>query len=378
MSPACSSNGFQPSARRSEYDLARIVSISLVVLIHVVAPYVAPEAQRLGHPGLINLLSRELRFAVPMFVMLTGALLWSRPFGGALSWRGFFTRRFKVVLAPYVVWSALYVSVGLRLGIKQIPSFNQVVRDIVLGTTWYHLYFVPVIIGVYLFTPVARVLARRGMHWLLLAATACGMVVPIEIRHLDLKPPLVGALIALVATFLPYAAAGAWYASADGVSLRLVRQGWPALLLGGLLLRGWYTLSADVSSYPYLDSALTIAMNVLPSLGLLGLALFVLGWRPLLGPAAAPWAACVFGVYLSHPLVLLAIDRIMKVLDRGQAPFILWVAVVWPAVTLGGFVVVRSFSRYPRLWWLHGVAIGSRVRRHDSRDGEAASESSVR
>lgn len=355
MTTAASSSPSPRPARVPEYDLARVVSIALVILIHVIAPFVGPEAQALGRTGPVGLLSRELRFAVPMFVMLTGALVWSRPFGGAPGWRAFFSRRLTVVLVPYLVWSAVFEAAGARLGIRPIGTPATLIRDLALGTAWYHLYFVPVIVGIYLCTPVAYALFRRSVPVLLLAATALGIAVPTLIGRLDLHPAAPFKLVSLVAVFLPYAAFGAWYAASRASGSRLIARSWPLLLLAGFGLRAWYTLLPTPLSSAYLDSALSFAMNVLPSLGMLGFAVFAIARVPRLGPAATTWAVCVFGVYLAHPLVLLAIERAMKYAVVSRPPFAVWTLTVWPALTIGCFLGVRALSRFGWLWWLHGV-----------------------
>ncbi|MBU4555442.1 MAG: acyltransferase, partial [Actinobacteria bacterium] len=239
MTTAAQSSTSPKSSRVPEYDVARVVSIALVILIHVIAPYVAPETRELGRTGVIGLMSRDLRFAVPMFVMLTGALLWSRPLGGAPSWREFFSRRLTLVLVPYFVWSAIFLALGARLGIKPLGSAGMIVRDLMLGTTWYHLYFVPIIVGIYFCTPAAYALFHRSVPALLIVATAIGVVVPIALSRLDLHPAAPFKLVSLVALFLPYAAVGAWYANERASGSRLIARTWPALLIAGLALRAW-------------------------------------------------------------------------------------------------------------------------------------------
>gem|GEM_PF-5951534 len=61
-----------------EYDLIRVVAIMLVVLIHVLSPFFNAGAVMLGELDVVKLLSREIRFVVPMYVVLTGVLVWGR------------------------------------------------------------------------------------------------------------------------------------------------------------------------------------------------------------------------------------------------------------------------------------------------------------
>ncbi|KAF0208958.1 MAG: acyltransferase [Actinomycetota bacterium] len=355
--------------RVPEYDSARIVSIACVVLIHVIAQYVTPDVRNVGVNRLIMFISRELRFAVPMFAMLTGALIWTRSPGQSREWAAFFSRRFMVVLVPYLVWSAIFVSVGVYLGVKPLGSLTRVVQDLLLGTTWYHLYFVPIIAGIYLFAPLAQAVYRRSAVGLVVVACLVGMVTPTVLARVELHPETAFKLVSLVTSYLPYAAFGAWYASLRQDGSRVVVRVWPMLLAAGFGFRAWVILG-DLSRIPVYLSALANLMGyLLPSLGVLGLAVVVSERWPKLGSRVAPWAPCVFGVYLAHPLVLLVIERTMRAVGASPTASISLMAAVWLVTTVGCFVAVRLVSKVGWLWWLHGVprrsaSISDQMARH--------------
>lgn len=341
--------------RIPEYDIARIVSIAFVVLIHVIAPFVAPEAASRGGVGPVGLLSRELRFAVPLFVMLTGALCWTSPFGGSTEWRGFFTRRFTVVLLPYLAWSAVFAATGTLLGMRTVGSFEELVRHLLLGTTWYHLYFVPIIAGIYLFAPLGQLLYRRTPVGLVIAATALGVLVPVLISRADPHPVTVFKLVSLIALYLPYAAFGALYSNVRVRSPRAIMIASPLALAAGLGIRAWVTLGDVAPGSAHLSALLNLTMNLLPAFGVLGLAsLVAMRWKGIV-PRAEAWAACVFGVYLAHPLIILSAEKIAARAGAWPAPVAVWAPVVWSLVTIGSFLAVRVASRTGSLWWLHGI-----------------------
>lgn len=346
--------------RVAEYDLVRVVSISLVILIHVIAPFVGPEAVALGGVGPVALLSRLLRFAVPAFIMLTGALVWTRPGGGGGGWRRFYGRRTASVVVPYLVWSAVFIVVGALLDIRAPGSVRSIARGLLLGTTWYHLYFVPAVLGIYVLAPVASALFKRSVTLLLAAATVAGIVVPTMIAQRGLAGSAPFALVSLVCAYLPYAASGAWYASVRGSGwwTRVERWGWPLFLAAGLGLRVWYTLLDTPLVSGYVVAVVTILMNVLPTLGVLGLARRLVERSPRVASRAVALAPAVFGVYLVHPLGLLALERLAAHLLSQPAPVWLWAPIVWTALTVAAFALVGRAVAYPRLWWLHGAISG--------------------
>jgi surface polysaccharide O-acyltransferase-like enzyme len=164
-----------------------------------------------------------------------------------------------------------------------------------------------------------------------------------------------------VCLYVPYAAFGAWYARVRATSrwIAIERVTWPVMLITGLGLRAWFTLLDAPPSSEYVVSALTIAMNVLPSLGVLGLARALVTRSPRIAEVAVGLAPSVFGVYLAHPLVLLALERAAARLLGEPVTVWPWVVVAWPGVTTVCFVLVTLTARYRSLWWLHGVTSGS-------------------
>lgn len=123
-------------------DALRAIAILCVILCHttrVYSPYVF-ENIKAALPGLINVLGLV---GVPIFFMLSGALLLNRDYG----LDEFFKKRFSRILYPAIFWIAITV-------LLCYPLFGQTeVIKIIFGDSRY-TWFIWVMIGLYLITPV--------------------------------------------------------------------------------------------------------------------------------------------------------------------------------------------------------------------------------
>lgn len=263
------------------------------------------------------------------------------------------------MLVPYLVWSAFFMLFTPVNELASPESMRLALRGVVLGSTWYHLYFVPIILGVYALTPVASVALRRmgtsGGAVVFLLSLVVGIVTPVEVARSGLQDRAFMALVVLIASYLPYAALGAWYSTVRSSSwgLALAQRGWVPLLVAGAVLRGWFGAVVPWPTTPYAAVVLAVCMNLLQCLALLLLARVLAERWPHRARLATPWASVVLGVYLAHPLL---IKLLYPLVDNGILPPAVWVATVWPAVTVACFTGVRALSKYRSLRWVHGVA----------------------
>ena len=154
--------------RLYEVDVVRILTFACVIGVHVTSHTAA--ADDIALHGLLGLLhfTRLVFFALTTFVLLLGQLRRPRPM------RQFWPKRFLLVGIPYVVWSVIYyVAANLHSGSHKPPLtyIGDLLRHIVSGDAWYHLYFLLVTMQVYLLVPLIVWFVRktRGHHRLVLA-----------------------------------------------------------------------------------------------------------------------------------------------------------------------------------------------------------------
>jgi surface polysaccharide O-acyltransferase-like enzyme len=103
------------------------------------------------------------RWCVPIFVMLSGMLLLDPAREEPISL--FFRKRMARVLIPFLFWGVFYTFWSLRT-IPEVLSRPGIYRDLAVGLVegpvYYHFWFLYLIIGLYLVTPILRPYARNA------------------------------------------------------------------------------------------------------------------------------------------------------------------------------------------------------------------------
>jgi len=142
--------------RRIEYmDALRVVSALSVVLIHAVNPVTFSYGQvPVGIWVLSSVLNVMGRASVPLFVMLSGALL-LHPSRQAEPASVMFKKRLVRIITLYFVWSAIYF-VWRAFGLHESLTSQSILTDFLAGTAGEQLYFLPIIAGLYVATPLLR------------------------------------------------------------------------------------------------------------------------------------------------------------------------------------------------------------------------------
>ena len=147
----------QSENKTAWYDNLRVVATIAVIGIHVSSAYQpASRASISAYDFWVgNVFCSLSRFAVPVFVMLSGALLLSKDYKISV----FLKKRLVRLLIPFIFWSFAYIANSLindfEAGIR--PGFWEITRNIFLqlrdGSSG-HLWYIYMIIGLYLFIPI--------------------------------------------------------------------------------------------------------------------------------------------------------------------------------------------------------------------------------
>lgn len=135
-------------------DYVRVFATFCVVLLHSAAPLL----DKYGKLNDVdwwagNLYDSLARISVPLFFMVSGALLLGKDEGV----RVFVKKRFEKVFLPLVVWSFIYLFWRVFFEASAQLSFYSL-YSMVLTPVYYHLWFLYAIIGLYLFVPILRVI----------------------------------------------------------------------------------------------------------------------------------------------------------------------------------------------------------------------------
>jgi surface polysaccharide O-acyltransferase-like enzyme len=133
-------------------DYLRIMSITGVVVLHVAAAVLGDQSifqttkwyLTVGYDSLF-------RYCVPLFVMISGALLLIPEENPDI--KKFFTKRFPRILVPFIIWSVIYKIFTSRGNIGSIPD---AILGFIQGPVFYHLWFIYMLIGLYMIIPFIK------------------------------------------------------------------------------------------------------------------------------------------------------------------------------------------------------------------------------
>lgn len=141
--------------RSDWFDNIRFIATISVIILHVSYPLVYNSNLYSFSWWAGNVLDGSVRYCVPLFVMLSGSLL--LPKENIIDM--FFIRRLIRIVIPFLFWSLIYLCYDLSILIlvKKV-SIDTVglayFLDKIKHGSWFHLWYVYMIIGIYLFIPI--------------------------------------------------------------------------------------------------------------------------------------------------------------------------------------------------------------------------------
>jgi surface polysaccharide O-acyltransferase-like enzyme len=290
-------------SRDARLDVLRIVATVAVVVIHVSGAVVAARASMRDLGWWVgNVADAMSRFAVPVFVMVTGSLLLGSPRQQTPA--EFYRARFGKLLVPLVFWSVFYLC--MRAYIDGRFDAERAVVRLATGTPHFHLWYLYMLAGLYVVTPFLKRLVQVSSHreilFLAVAGVSMAGVVLMADRLAGAQPPL---FVSLFVPYIPYLLLGYLLVKRD-LPIPSLHLWVAALACTAAIAIGLYLL------VPSLDSRAWDLMyeNLSPLVTILSVAVFLLGLRA--NVRSASWRAVVealapltFGIYLIHPFWLM-------------------------------------------------------------------------
>lgn len=167
--------------RIDELDILRGLAFLAVVFQHTVGIYIRKPDVGLLEARVMGLLFNLAKFAVPMFVFITGIVLFFNYYQ-RLDYRRFIGKRVIEILIPYAVWTAIYNYFYFRLLTSDTKWLELFGDSFLSGEGAYHLWYIVMIFQFYLFFPLIRqVFKIMGENilrhsFLILAAVSLGYI----------------------------------------------------------------------------------------------------------------------------------------------------------------------------------------------------------
>jgi surface polysaccharide O-acyltransferase-like enzyme len=133
-------------------DMTRIIAIIAVIANHTVAQFLFDWNKiSIINWWVSDFYGAVIRFAVPVFLILSGYLLLDKQEDDKI----FFFKRFYKVVIPLIAWSIIFMIYKTNYNASII--FSAVfIKEFLDESIYYHLYFLYIILGLYIITPLLR------------------------------------------------------------------------------------------------------------------------------------------------------------------------------------------------------------------------------
>jgi surface polysaccharide O-acyltransferase-like enzyme len=143
-----------PKTNLSWVNNLRLISMFAVVVLHTASALIFNTKAPAQDWLVGDFYNALVRFAVPVFVMITGALLLHRDY----ELGDFLKKRIGRLIAPFFFWSLVYISFRLwneefEFGPDAWTNIKFVLHQLKTGS-YYHLWYVYLLFGMYLFIPI--------------------------------------------------------------------------------------------------------------------------------------------------------------------------------------------------------------------------------
>ena len=143
------------------YDYLRVLSIFAVVIMHVIGNTLNTFGLSGSAANFYNGICKLMYFAVPMFVMISGALFLN--FEKRLDIKTLYTKYILRILLCLFIFGFVYSILEIYF-ITKVISFDtliQSIKNIFTGNLWAHMWYLYLIIGLYMITPLIRVFVNN-------------------------------------------------------------------------------------------------------------------------------------------------------------------------------------------------------------------------
>lgn len=141
--------------RNHTIDTLRTIATLLVILLHVSAGYVNSGMNNSTYDKSFwagNILDSLSRICVPLFVLISGRFL----LGRIETFKQSYKKRASKIFIPMIAWTLIYLIYSAMLSYKahNIIDITPLVKSVIVGKPFYHMWYLYMLIGLYLITPI--------------------------------------------------------------------------------------------------------------------------------------------------------------------------------------------------------------------------------
>lgn len=340
----------------------RVIAMTLVVVIHATAVGVSQLTPDHSLYPLYLMLNRFTRFEGAVFVFLSGVVLFynyeHRPFTKE-TWSRFYKKRFLYILVPFLLWSVFYEFFSYYLGARSFQSVPFMLKNIVLGQSYYQLYFILILVQLYFLLPVFIYMVQKSVlikKYLWLLGFTVEVITQVWLKDWITLP--FTPFTMFIGSFLLGGWVGMYYqrTKKQWTFAQLMTASIGVIVLGVMYTYGYVQRNVlGITDVPYyLFKTESIIYFLLACYVLFK---WSLHWEVNGSERMNRWAENLriysFGFYLVHPLMLSLWERVF--VSSSGLEFHLFIFIRLALTLLSTYLFIRLIHRlFPRAWWFFG------------------------
>ena len=307
------------SVRLIYLDVLRIAATFSVIILHTASSQVYSTPVDTFDWQVFNIYHSLVSWCVPMFLMLSSVIFLDNKKN--ISRKDMYGKYIKRILTALVFWGLLYgfsslfakkfISHEVIAGFEIIAIFEK----LLFGPAWYHLWYLYLIIGIYILTPLFRVFishsTKKDLEYLLILFFLSGLVLPMVNKALSMidQKYVINFSIVELTGYVGYYFAG-YYFSKNEISKKLkiviYILGILSIIITILLTARYSLLAGEQKGYLY--------GYLLPTTMFSAFAIFIL-FKDMfksiylsdkLKKIIIYSSNCTFGIYLAHDFIIQA------------------------------------------------------------------------
>lgn len=331
------------SAKIKSLDNLRVISAFAVILVHVSHPL----TEQIHHQSwwIANLYDSSARFCVPIFLMISGALLLDKQ----ESIKSFLSKRMMRILLPFLFWNTIYLFVNqyvMYKNTKQFFGINEIVEAYLKGVS-FHFWYVYMILSLYLFVPFLTIWTTMKKQnqmlyffgiWMTTITVSC---LPIKYQQYSTELPYFSG-------YVGYLLLGYWLFN-QNIPRKIAQILGCILFISGIIITyfatQWASLNQNRFVHQYYDyCTLNVAMTsvglflIVKNLPILEIKVFQ--------KIRDSFAKYSYGIYLVHILVLDKIISLTPINYTYMNP-IVGILVTTCLCFLTSFFIILVVNRLP-------------------------------
>lgn len=288
--------------KNERYSYIRAFACIAIIGIHTVYSSIGlfPDSVPKDSVWVYRMVLNNLMWAVPCFIMVTGALLLDQ--GKTITYKKLFGKYIGRILLAIVFWGLIYILFEVTVEQKETSGkvFLSDLYEIFAGTSWSHMWYLYCLIGLYLLLPFYKKAAEastvKDLRYLLIVYLLFLSLMPIlKIWNIN------SGFYIHIASIYPF-----WlfcgYGIKEGVLKKKVSIFWTLFILGtlSLVLLSYIRWNNNVASLETFFGYSSILV-VMQAVGLFGILAYT-DWKGIafLRKLLLAIDANSFGIYLVH------------------------------------------------------------------------------